>query len=567
MHLRLLDEALFRFINQSLANPAGDFLFPIFNHAAPFIPLVALALLWLTFHNLKRYWIAALTCVLALILTDMLISNPLKKSIHRPRPAAILHDVRELASGATGGNAFPSSHTTNAFLVATILSNSFPRRRNLLMFFGAASLIAFSRIYVGVHYPSDVLGSAMLGVVTGWIAFRISGAIQQRRTQNTIRLAMAAGPGFVIGLPLAVLALIQIARLAWTHFSQLDVPVECARIWYAVHLAPDAAGFLTRWLGRCWFALFGSSALSLWAMPWAIQTVLVAVLAGLVARKQQVGALWGLVFVTATLPLISQLSFLGSPSRIFENSDWPLSLPGVAFFFYLILGLPLWIYALCNFRRIPGVSGCALAGMILAFSCPALPWLVPAVLSAGCLWHAAHDVGMAFQGFTAPSSGWRRVALVTAAGYGILLSVAVYNPRFLRKLDLSFLPRNSPHYLQTGWSDWHHRNQGKMTPPAEIWTDAESSKYVAQWYLGSSFKVRGPAEWAKIRPSAHVYYVHEVDFAQIHPQMIFVPRNPQTPLEPRENWREMDSFEVFRQGDPIRQFQLFYLPSGSAPGL
>ena len=121
-----LDEQTFRFINHTLGNPVGDWFFPLFNHAAPFLPVFALALGWLAYCNSRRFWLIALMVILSVTLGDSLIFNPLKMAIGRSRPAASLADVRTLASGATGGYSFPSSHAANAFVVAAILSVFFP---------------------------------------------------------------------------------------------------------------------------------------------------------------------------------------------------------------------------------------------------------------------------------------------------------------------------------------------------------------------------------------------------------------------------------------------------------
>ncbi len=595
--LRVFDETLFRLINQRLANPIGDFLCPLINQAAPFLPLLVLLLLWLAFRNRPRHWIIALTCILTLTATDALISNPLKKSIQRPRPAATLYEVRELAPGATGGNSFPSSHTTNAFLVATLLSACFPRQKNFLLFFGLAAWIAFCRIYVGVHYPSDVLGSALLGMLSGSIAILIFSQLERRlvpvispptrpqpstrglltledsshtqskrRGSKAVSHASSPSPSLII-IPAACLALLQVLRLLWTQFNHLDVPLECVRLWYAVHVAPETAGFWIRFPAKAFFTIFGNSSFSLWMMPWIVQTAFFGLLAWLVFRNSGATGLKGLLLLLTVLPLISQLSFLGSPMQIFGNSDWPASMTHIAWVFYLTLGLPLWIYALGTLRRTPWPSISTLSGLILAVGCPQLSWFIPSLLATGTLVQLAGTLGQALTRFQTPSAGWTRVGLVSLLLYGLVFTLAVYNPRFLRKLNISMLPRNSPHYLQTGWKDLVRRNRAKITGPAEIWTDAESSKHMIRWMLGDSFHVLGPDEWAHASSSGNVFYIREVDFAQIHPRVIFVPRNPREPKEPRRNWLEIDSFEVVRQGDPIRQFQIFCLPPKAEPAL
>ena len=84
-----------------------------------------------------------------------------------PRPCNALSDVRLLV-GCTKSFSFPSGHATNAFAVATYLSYNY--RRYFPCFFFMAVIIAYSRIYVGVHYPLDVASGALVGGIGALLA-------------------------------------------------------------------------------------------------------------------------------------------------------------------------------------------------------------------------------------------------------------------------------------------------------------------------------------------------------------------------------------------------------------
>jgi len=88
------------------------------------------------------------------------LASLLKIVIDRPRPFVSLHDVHVLISRPSSGS-LPSAHATTAFAGAVLLSWFWPRWR--LAFAVLALAIAFSRVYVGVHYPTDVLAGAALG--------------------------------------------------------------------------------------------------------------------------------------------------------------------------------------------------------------------------------------------------------------------------------------------------------------------------------------------------------------------------------------------------------------------
>ncbi|MDP8298827.1 MAG: phosphatase PAP2 family protein [Candidatus Tantalella remota] len=85
--------------------------------------------------------------------------------IQRPRPFQALEDVR-LVLGSHGGYSFPSGHATTSFCLATVIVMRYPKLRYPM--FVAASLVAISRPYVGVHYPSDILVGSLLGIFIGY---------------------------------------------------------------------------------------------------------------------------------------------------------------------------------------------------------------------------------------------------------------------------------------------------------------------------------------------------------------------------------------------------------------
>ena len=98
----------------------------------------------------------------------------LKALISRPRPFVALDGVNCLVG--RGGFSFPSGHSTYAFMAAFILSAFFGRKH---LFFLAAALIAFSRVYVGVHYPSDAISGAALGLGIGYLLIGVVGYVKK----------------------------------------------------------------------------------------------------------------------------------------------------------------------------------------------------------------------------------------------------------------------------------------------------------------------------------------------------------------------------------------------------
>lgn len=155
-----LDVALFRFLNGSLINPAFDWLMPQLAAQRAFIPLVLLAGGWLAWKGGPRGRVFLLLMALTVLVTDGILCNSLKHLIGRPRPFATLENVHLLV-GKGGSGSMPSSHTANWFAAAMVLWVYYRRVAWIVLPF--AAVMGFSRIYLGVHYPSDVLVGAVLG--------------------------------------------------------------------------------------------------------------------------------------------------------------------------------------------------------------------------------------------------------------------------------------------------------------------------------------------------------------------------------------------------------------------
>ena len=124
----------------------------------------------------RRLGVFALT-VIAIALADW-SATALKALTDRPRPPLRYPEPKTLVPVPHDAS-FPSGHAATSFAAATMLSLAFPRFAPFLYVLAAA--VAFSRVYVGVHYPLDVIGGALLGALVAVVlSFLVSRRVQRR---------------------------------------------------------------------------------------------------------------------------------------------------------------------------------------------------------------------------------------------------------------------------------------------------------------------------------------------------------------------------------------------------
>lgn len=171
------DQWLFIKINNGQSNSIFDSIMPYLRNSFYWAPLYLFVLIFATLNYKSRGWWWVLLFLCTISITDIISSRLIKEAFERLRPCQdpdFFENVRLLVNRCSGGYSFTSSHAANHFGMASfffITTRQLLRNWVWLAFLWSVA-ISYAQVYVGVHYPFDVLGGAMLGILagllTGW---------------------------------------------------------------------------------------------------------------------------------------------------------------------------------------------------------------------------------------------------------------------------------------------------------------------------------------------------------------------------------------------------------------
>jgi undecaprenyl-diphosphatase len=174
-----IDLELFTLLNTRFTHPVLDWMMPFVTNQEHWYPVLIGLWLGLIIWGGRRGRMAAVAIVIAVALTDQISCSILKPLVGRVRPCnALSPEQCRLLVGRSSGLSFPSAHAANSFAMATVASWRLSRFAPLLFLFAIA--VAYSRVYVGVHYPLDAIGGAILGVLLGRFSIWIVVAVMRR---------------------------------------------------------------------------------------------------------------------------------------------------------------------------------------------------------------------------------------------------------------------------------------------------------------------------------------------------------------------------------------------------
>ena len=347
--LQSIDTALFRFVNQTLSNPCFDWLMPMLSGFALFIPALILLGVLFVWKGGARARLCVFFLLLVTALGDGVICRTLKQATARPRPCLTLPGVRlpmtfradraatappaaakpaepgRRMRGCSLSGSMPSAHAANCFAAATVAFIFFRRTARLL--YPLAAAVAFSRVYNGVHYPSDVLAGAVLGAGYAFAFVWATNSLWRWAGQKWLPLwwdklpSLALTPHAPRSTPHAsspdqhwlrlgyvLIALIFFAKLAYLAGGVIELSEDEAYQWlWSKHPAlsyfskPPLIAW-TQWLGT---QLWGDTELGVRFFSPVIAATLGILLLRFFAREVNVRAGLALVLIINVTPLLA----------------------------------------------------------------------------------------------------------------------------------------------------------------------------------------------------------------------------------------------------------------------
>ena len=166
------DKKAFVLLNSKCTNSFFDAVLPYFRDSVFWAPLYLFGLVFIALNYGKKGWLWSVAFVCTIAMADIISSRVFKVSFHRLRPCQdpfFFDHVRLLLKSCSSSFSFTSSHAANHFGMATFASITlYPTFKRWIYFtYLWALFISYAQVYVGVHYPLDVLGGAAIGVLAG----------------------------------------------------------------------------------------------------------------------------------------------------------------------------------------------------------------------------------------------------------------------------------------------------------------------------------------------------------------------------------------------------------------
>ena len=199
-----LDQTVFRWVNGHHSDWL-DWTMWCFSQGWSWLIVILTAYVFITLRNDRKGWLWVLAGIgLCFLLADQISTNAIKEGVQRLRPCHELEGVRMFHTGKGGLYGFVSSHSANAFAIAMFFSLMYGGKRKAesgerrtengefksaalpYLMFGWAMITGYSRVYLGKHYPGDVICGALLGIGVGAAVYFAISRIRRRAASKSV---------------------------------------------------------------------------------------------------------------------------------------------------------------------------------------------------------------------------------------------------------------------------------------------------------------------------------------------------------------------------------------------
>ena len=181
--MNVFESGIILWIQENIRGPVGNVFWQFITHLGDEGYLwIAMGVVLLLFKKTRPI---GFTVLVSLLLDFLTINVVLKELVARPRPFVVNELIEPLVGGVSPYRSFPSGHSGGSFAAMFALYRWVPKKIGIPALF-LASLVALSRLYVGVHYPTDILAGFVIGFVCSALAYAIVKMVMNKRGEKKI---------------------------------------------------------------------------------------------------------------------------------------------------------------------------------------------------------------------------------------------------------------------------------------------------------------------------------------------------------------------------------------------
>ena len=181
--MNVFESGIILWIQENIRGPVGNVFWQFITHLGDEGYLwIAMGVVLLFFKKTRPI---GFTVLVSLLLDFLTINVVLKELVARPRPFVVNELIEPLVGGVSPYRSFPSGHSGGSFAAMFALYRWVPKKIGIPALF-LASLVALSRLYVGVHYPTDILAGFVIGFVCSALAYAVVKMVMNKRGEKKI---------------------------------------------------------------------------------------------------------------------------------------------------------------------------------------------------------------------------------------------------------------------------------------------------------------------------------------------------------------------------------------------